>query len=282
MTPTVAVIAQGQMGAGVGGRLTEHGVEVRTLLFGRSPASVARAAAARMAAADEDGVVACDLILSIVPPGEALALAGRLQPALQRARKKPVYVDCNAVSPQSVCEIADAIGVTGAGFVDAGIIGGPPKRGGDGPTFYACGAPVRAFAVLADYGLDIKVIDAPVGAASALKMSYAGITKGLTALAATMALAAQRAGVTPLLAAELADSQPALAAWIRAAIPGMYAKAYRWVAEMDEIAAFIGADRAESGIPESAARLYERLAADFAGGKTEIDALSEFAKLLRG
>jgi 3-hydroxyisobutyrate dehydrogenase-like beta-hydroxyacid dehydrogenase len=281
MKPVVAVIAQGQMGAGVGRRLAEDGADVRTLLAGRSPESHARAAAAGMVSADEDGIAVCDLVLSIVPPGEALSLAERLQPALQRANRKPVYVDCNAVSPATVRAVAKVVEATGAPFVDAGIIGGPPKAGGRGPTFYASGAAAREFAVLEEFGLVIKVLDGPVGEASALKMSYAGVTKGLTALAATMVLAGTRTDAAALLAAELAASQPELARWIASSLPGMYPKAYRWVAEMREIAAFIGRDQPEARILDGAADLYERMAADFDGKQTETGALSAFVELLR-
>ena len=68
-----------------------------------------------------------DIILSILPPGDALGLAERLAPALRAAAKKPVYVDCNALDPATVLRIARVVEETGATFVDGGIIGGPPK-----------------------------------------------------------------------------------------------------------------------------------------------------------
>src|SRR5689334_20576314 len=99
MTPVVAIIAPGTMGAAVGARLVAHGVAVRTMLGGRSAASVERARQAGLEDADEDGIAAADFVLSIVPPAEALPLAERLAPALARAGRKPVFVDCNAVEP---------------------------------------------------------------------------------------------------------------------------------------------------------------------------------------
>src|SRR4029077_2813888 len=99
-------------------------------------------------------------------------------------------------------------------------------------------------------------------AASALKMSYAGITKGLTALASTMMLAGESGGSAQALRAEFAESQPALLAWFDRQVPSMYSKAYRWVAEMDEISGFVGEDKPEHAMLEAAARLYERLAAE--------------------
>ncbi len=127
----IGVIAQGTMGSGVGRRLRESGAEVRTLLSGRSPASAERARAAGMvAAADERALLeGADFFLSILPPGEAEPLARRLAPTLAALDRKPVYIDCNAVSPQTAIRIGEIIAPTGADFVDGGIIGGPPRPG---------------------------------------------------------------------------------------------------------------------------------------------------------
>ena len=261
MSITIAVIAQGTMGSGVGRRLTENGAEVRTLLNGRSAASAERAHAAGMKpAADERTLLSgADIFLSILPPGQAEGLARRLAPALSALAPKPVYVDCNAVSPQTAARIAAIIAPTGAAFVDAGIIGGPP-RPGYGPAIYASGAAVGQTAILRDCGLDWRPIDGPVGAASGLKMSYAGITKGVTALGSAMMLGAARFGCAEALVAELSKSQPQLFGYLKNSIPRMYDKAYRWVAEMEEIADFLEASPPSSDIYAAVARLYADLA----------------------
>ncbi len=275
MKPIVAVIAPGSMGAAVGQRLTEHGAEIRTLLAGRSAATVARAAAAGLIGTTPAGLAEAGFILSIVPPGEALALAETLAPVLRAAEPKPLYVDCNAVSPETVERIAAVIAPTGCRFVDAGIIGGPPVPGKPGPVFYASGPDAESFAALTQYGLEITRLDGPIGAASGLKMSYAGITKGLAALGTAMILAATKAGAAEALEAELADSQPALLQILRRAVPGLFPKAYRWVAEMEEIAAFSG-DPATESIYRGIADLYRRIAADVAGPNQDTAALSGF------
>ena len=264
------------MGSAVGRVLVEHGAEVRTLLAGRSPASVARAAASGMQSVDMAGIAAADVILSIVPPGDALSLAEQLAPALRHAKPGLIYADCNAVSPQTVLRVEAAVAPGGIRFVDAGIIGGPPQPGSAGPVFYASGEHAGGLALLAQYGLTVKLLDGPVGAASGLKMSYAGITKGLTALAAAMMLSATRFGAASDLAAELADSQPELLALFRRQVPGMYPKAYRWVAEMQEIAAFAGEEAGVEQIYTGMAALYEGLAADQAGPRHSISALDAF------
>ena len=117
MTPIVAIIAPGNMGAGVGRRLSENGVSVLTSLAGRSGASERRAREAGMRAVEDHALMEADFLLSIVPPGEALALAKRLAGVLTAANKKPAYVECNAVSPHTMLEIAAVIAPTGAPFV---------------------------------------------------------------------------------------------------------------------------------------------------------------------
>ena len=278
MQPIVAVIAPGMMGSGVGQRLVEHGIEVRTALAGRSQATVARATAAGMVGVSDPEIVASDIILSIVPPGEALGLAERLAPALRAAANKPVYVDCNALNPGTVLRIARVIEETGTPFVDGGIIGPPPAPGSKGTRIYLSGEAAPRVAVLAQYGLEMPVQPGPIGAASAMKMSYAGITKGFTALGAAMMLAAARAGTAEDLKRELLASQPALAGWLIRQMPRMYSKAYRWVAEMEEIAAFVGEDPAARQFYLAAAELYTRIAADWDGERKETGALDAFCK----
>jgi 3-hydroxyisobutyrate dehydrogenase-like beta-hydroxyacid dehydrogenase len=280
MKPIVAVIAPGMMGSGVGQRLTENGADVVTSLVGRGRASAERARGAGMRAVEDAAFADADVILSIVPPGNALELAERLAPVLKTAARKPLYVDCNAVSPQTVARIAAVIAATGAPFVDGGIIGGPPKPGSTGTKIYVSGPEAPRAAKLTEHGLEMRLLGSGIGEASALKMSYAGITKGFTALGAAMMLAATRGGSAEALHAELADSQKALFGWLTRQVPGMYSKAYRWVAEMEEISDFTGEDEAAGAQFAAAARFYERIAADVEGAGTETGTLTAFCQKL--
>jgi putative dehydrogenase len=276
MTPVVAVIAPGMMGAAVGKRLVDNGVKVLTSLKGRSAETATRAKAAGMAAAGDEEIAACDFILSILPPGDAIALAERFQPALKASNAKPVYVDCNAINPNTVDRVATVIAPTDCPFVDSGIIGSPPKPGDAGPRFYASGPAAPRFATLRQYGLDVRVLDGAMSAASALKMSYAGITKGTQAIGAAMMLAATRAGSADALFAELSSSQKEMFAWFKRGLALMPPKAYRWVAEMHEIAGFVGEDPTAHELYEGAAHFYERIAEDFDGDKNDVTALTDF------
>jgi putative dehydrogenase len=276
MTPVVAVIAPGMMGAAVGKRLVDNGLKVLTSLRGRSPDTAERAKAAGMVTSSDEEIAASDFILSILPPGDAVALAERFAPALQASNAKPVYVDCNAINPGTVDRVAAVIAPTGSPFVDSGIIGSPPKPGDAGPRFYASGSAAQRFATLRQYGLDVRVLAGAISAASALKMSYAGITKGTQAIGAAMMLAASRAGSADALFAELSSSQKEMFAWFKRGLALMPPKAYRWVAEMHEIAGFVGEDPTAHELYEGAAHFYERIAADFDADKKDVTALAEF------
>jgi L-threonate 2-dehydrogenase len=285
-TPVVAVVAAGAMGAGIGQRLSSHGVRVLTSLAGRGEGTAARARAAGMIAAGDDEIAAADFILSVLPPGEALALAQRFAPALAASNAKPVYVDCNAVNPATVERVAAVIAPTGSPFVDAGIIGPPPPvvapRSEDGsvnmsgPRIYASGAEAARVASLRQYGLDVRLLEGAPSAASALKMSYAGITKGTQAIGAAMMLAAIRGGSAEALFAELSYSQAEMLAQFKEQLPKMPAKAYRWIAEMQEIAGFVADDPAARELYEGAAHFYQRMAEDFSGEQQAAAALTDF------
>jgi putative dehydrogenase len=243
---TVAIVGAGEMGAAVGRRLREAGAHVVTSVAGRSAESVARVRGAGLEVVDDDDTLVrgADFVLSIVPPGVAVEVAERIRGPLGRARNKPVFVECNAISPATCRRIRDILDATT--FIDAGIIGGPPVAGtqdpAKGPRFY------------------IAILDGPVGAASGLKLSYAGLTKGFTALCATMLGAAEREGLADALRSELARSQPSFLARMDRAVPDMRPKAYRWVAEMQQIAEFVGDAENGATIYEGAAVLFQRIA----------------------
>lgn len=275
MNPTVAIIAQGAMGAGVGGRLVERGLRVVTSLAGRSEASAQRAKAAGMETVSDAQCLEADFLLSICPPSDALALAEKMAALMASSGRKPLYVDCNAVSPPSKVAIGNVILKAGAPFVDVGIIGLPPK-GDRSPYLHASGPGAAKLAVLNDFGIKVNVIEGPVGAACALKMSYAGITKGITALGSMMMLAATRAGVAGMLRGELERSHPAFITNFQRAVPDMFDKAYRFVGEMEEIADFVGEDPQARQMYLAFAEFYTRIAADHEGKHQETGALSSF------
>jgi L-threonate 2-dehydrogenase len=260
----IAVIAMGEMGAGVARRLTGRGARVLTNLAGRSASSAERAREAGVEAVDDDQtlVAGADFVLSIVPPARAGDLAERLLPAIRAANPDVVYVDCNAIAPRTVESIAGPFAQAGLAFVDAGIVGGPPEPGGYTPRIYASGPRATGLAELTKYGLDIPVLSDRIGDASALKMAYAGTTKGAHAVMISMMLGAVRAGVGEAFAAEMRHSQSGRLEAALRQLPMVLKKAYRWDGEMEEIAKFLLPETGSAEIFQGAAELYRALAKD--------------------
>ncbi|KAF7375938.1 Rho gtpase-activating protein 39 isoform 2 [Mycena sanguinolenta] len=225
---TIAIIAAGAMGSAVGKLLVRNGAKVLTNLDNRSEATRRRAHEAGMvdASFQEIGQTA-DWVLSILPPSDALSLAEKFLKESLAGAKAPVYVDCNAVNPATVKRIAALFANSPSKFIDAGIIGGPPQ-GDYNPTFYASSnddALLDRFVKLTEYGLKVSPLKgegAGIGDASALKMSYAGITKGSTGIFTTMILAAHRSSpaTADALLHELSESQPAFLRRITGVVPG--------------------------------------------------------------
>jgi 3-hydroxyisobutyrate dehydrogenase-like beta-hydroxyacid dehydrogenase len=256
---TVAVMTPGDMGHAVGRALREGGLRVITCLRGRSARTAALAESAGIDDVADDVALVREagLVLSILVPAQARALAERIAAAVRATGADLLYADCNAIAPQTSREIGELLAAAGVRYVDAGIIGGPPVPGTPGPRVYTSGAAAPELAQLRDHGLDVRVVGPEIGQASGLKMCYASLTKGLTALA-TEALTTGRAlGLDEVLRSELRESQGALLHWIERSIPGMPPKAARWVGEMQEIAATFAAVGLPPQMPEGAAALYQ-------------------------
>ncbi len=262
MKLTIAIMSPGDMGNAVGAVLRQAGLRVITQLDGRSERT--RALAARVGieeVADDHGLVrTADILLSILVPAEAVALAERIARAVRATGATPLYVDCNAIAPRTARQVAEIVEGAGAGFVDAGIIGPPPQPGATATRFYASGRDAAALARLSEFGLDVRVIGDEPGQASALKMCYAALTKGTTALMTELSIAAERLGVSDALRAEFEQSQPAMLQRMQRAVPAMVPKAHRWVGEMAEIAKTFEACGLTPRTFEGAAELYALVA----------------------
>jgi 3-hydroxyisobutyrate dehydrogenase-like beta-hydroxyacid dehydrogenase len=225
------------MGSGVGTVLHRNGVRVLTCLAGRSPGSRARAEAAGFEEVpDLDTLVrSCDVLLSILPPSAAGALADQVAAAIRATGHQLLYADCNAIAPGTATEISRTILATGARFADAGIIGPPPIH--PGCKIYTSGPGAAELAELAAGGLDVRVLPGEVGKASGLKMCYAAMTKGVQALGAEILVAARQLGVDDVLRTEQSEGGVAqVRAFVERSLPTMPPKAYRWIGEMEEIA----------------------------------------------
>ncbi len=238
MPNTVGILSPGDMGHTVGNVLRENGLRVITCLKDRSQRT--RQLAEKAGIIDvptySQLVTEADLILSIMVPAQAMSAASAVAAALQQTDTTLTYTDCNAIAPQTVRKLGDVITAAGGTFVDASIIGPPPRTPG-ATRFYASGPNLDTFSELNNYGLDVRLLGDEIGLASAIKMCYASLTKGLTALCTELLTAASVLGVSDALTAEFQLSQSALFERMERGLPIMPPKARRWIGEMEEISA---------------------------------------------
>jgi len=266
------------MGSAVGATLVAGGARVLWASEGRSAATRARAAELGLEDTGTIGAVAraSEVIVSVAPPHSALDVAR----AVAALSFQGVYVDANAVAPATGREIGAIVEKAGARFVDGGIIG-PANRKAGAARIYLSGHGAPAIASLFAAGpIDAVALDAPAGAASALKMAYAGWTKGSQALLAAMRAFAISEGVEGALLAEWKMSQPDVPARSERAFSDNARKAWRFVGEMDEIASSLAAAGLPAEFHRGAREIYTRLAVykDTAAPPTVEDA----AKMLLG
>ena len=247
---TIGVLHPGEMGAAVGAALREAGHAVIWASSGRSEATARRAeqAVLRDVGMLEELGRRSDVIVSVCPPHAAVEVAQGFD------RFPGIYVDANAVAPATVGGIANVVGRC----VDGGIVGPPPRRRGT-TRLYLSGADARPVADLfADTIVDARVVSEDIGAASALKMTYAAWTKGTSALLLAVRAVARAEGVEDALLEEWAMSLPELPERSIAAARAALGKGWRWVGEMEEIAETFAAAGVPDGFYRAAAEIYRR------------------------
>jgi 3-hydroxyisobutyrate dehydrogenase-like beta-hydroxyacid dehydrogenase len=251
----IGLLHPGEMGAAVGNGLTAAGYTVLWASEGRGPETAARARAAGLTDAGTAAEVAerADVILSICPPHAALDVAWAVQGF------SGLFVDANAISPATAREVALMVEEGGATYVDGGIIGQPPAATAGQTRLYLSGPEAGAVRALFEgTNLDARVVAGGTWSASTVKMAYAAWTKGTAALLLTILALARSAGVEETLRAEWDLSQPALAEWSGRAARSATAKGWRWVAEMEEIAASMVSSGLPDGFHQAAAEIFRR------------------------
>jgi len=259
----VGVVSPGDMGQAIAGRLKESGLNVYAALDGRSERTktLAREAGLTDRGSMEKLVATCELVLSVINPGEALNVAREVAAAMKKTARKIALADLNAVSPQTAREADRMIREAGGMFIDGGIIGPPPRGEKDKPRIYVSGPDAYLFEQVSHPNLLIRVLSERVGDASGVKMCYAAMTKGTTALAVELLVAARKLGVEQALEKELRESRSDVFDWQMKNIAVMPPKAYRWVPEMQEIAKTFGELGLTRRIFEGATDIYALVAA---------------------
>jgi len=265
----IGLMSPGDMGQAVAMQLKAKGLNVYTALAHRSTRT---RALAREAGITDVGSIArliaeCDVVLSIMDPGAAVDFAHVAADALRTGGRRTLIVDCNAIAPETVHEIAGLIERAGGRFLDAGIIG-PPPRGKATTNLYVSGPDAADLEQLAGPQLVVQVIGEGIANASALKMCYGALTKGTQALWLEVLIAAQRLGVGGLLEQQLRQSQAERYTWALSQFPSLPPKAYRWVPEMLEISKTLGAAGMTPKMFQGAADIYRFVAGTSLGKET--------------
>ncbi|KAI1072112.1 hypothetical protein LB507_003117 [Fusarium sp. FIESC RH6] len=295
--PKIGLLSIGDMGVGIAKLLIAHGFIVATNITGRSQDTIERAqnAQVELLESDTELLQQSSVILSVVPPKDVEATAARIVKAFNELETKKVLylVDLNAVAPSTIKSIAASVkqGDMPIRFVDGSILGNPPKltASSDAETqasnsssfsnWYRPSIPISGPDSLTSlpYGeklisvLNMKHISPDIGAASGLKMCFASLSKGFTAIATQSFTAAHNLGVLDALKEELNTFYPATLAKAEKGVPGMPPKAYRWVREMEEIALTFNEEAGwDKGMFEGAANIYRAIAEDEVLGKEKV------------
>jgi 3-hydroxyisobutyrate dehydrogenase-like beta-hydroxyacid dehydrogenase len=253
---TIGLVSPGAMGASIGAAATQNGYRVIWASEGRSQSTIDRAARANLEDCTSLSVLvsSCDILLGICPPHDAQSLAEQVT----SLGFKGLYVDANAISPARTRSIADLVITKGCQFVDGGIIGGPAWEMGSGTRLYLSGDESDTVAsCFKNSPLESIVISDQVGAASALKMSFAAYTKGSSALLSAILAVAEKEGVRSALEKQWGEE---FTNWAHQGSISTSAKAWRFVGEMQEISSTFSAAGLPGDFHNGAADVYSRLA----------------------
>lgn len=228
------------MGYSIALVLARHGLNVVTCLQGRSQLTRQRAELAGITNLPglPDVAAASDLIISVVVPSAALEVSQSVAKAIAATRHEVLFADANAISPMTSIAIGEIITTAGGKYVDVSIIGAA-RNLEKGATFYVAGEHASEFAALQNFGLQVHLLGDHVGQASAFKMVYAGLTKGMSSLAVELLLTSRALGILDQILEKYQSSYPEIMQFIADILPGLPPRAARRSQEMDELAATI-------------------------------------------
>ena len=252
----IGLLHPGEMGSAIGARLVEQGHHVRWASAGRGSDTAARAAAAGLVdAGSVMGLVAeSEVVVSVCPPHAAHEVAREVA----RCGFGGLYADANAIAPATARAVASIVEPGGARFADGGIIGPPPRTAGTTRLFLSGPGADELAALFQGTPLHVIVLSGSPEAASAVKMAYAAWSKGSTALLLTAQAVAGAYGVGDALGEEWGRSAPDLAGRLESGARAARAKGWRWVGEMEEIAATLAAAGLPEGFHLAAAEVFRR------------------------
>lgn len=259
----IGIMSIGEMGFHWAKLLKSYGVEVLTYDKDRGEVSRKRAenAGVKSVASMTELVKEVELIVSIVVPFAATKVAAKVaEAAADAGRNDLLYLDANAISPMTADDIANILKPTGVNFVDGCIIGGA-SRIGKGTIVYVSGPDAGRMRALEAFNIPVKVLGAKTNQASAFKVVYAGLTKGLQGLFCELLMGARRFGLLDEICAQYEESFPGLLDKVSGSIVGLRIHAGRRAEEMDELKRTFNTQGLNSFMAPAAQQVLQAIAA---------------------
>jgi len=233
----IGILSIGEMGYHWAKILTSRGIEVLTYAKDRSETTRKRAENVGVKCVPSTATLIrdADLIVSIVVPSAAKRVATKVAKAAAKSgRRNLLYLDANAISPMTADQIGKILQPSGINFVDGCIIGSATKMD-KGAVVYVSGPQAARIQELESYGFSVRVLGSTVAQASAFKVFYAGLTKGLQGLFVELLMGARRFGLLDEILKRYEESFPGLLDKVTSSIVGLRIHAARRAEEMDEL-----------------------------------------------
>ena len=258
----IGILSIGEMGYHWAKILTGRGVEVLTYAKDRSETTRKRAETVGVKCVPSTVTLVkdTDLIVSIVVPSAAKRVATKVAKAAAKSgRRNLLYLDANAISPMTANAIEKVLQPSGVDFVDGCIIGSATKMD-KGAVVYVSGPQAAKIQDLEPYGFSIKVLGPTVAQASAFKVVYAGLTKGLQGLFVELLMGAKRFGLLDEILKRYEESFPGLLDKLTSSIVGLRIHAARRAEEMDELKRTFGYHGMKAFMAPAAQRVLQSIA----------------------
>jgi 3-hydroxyisobutyrate dehydrogenase-like beta-hydroxyacid dehydrogenase len=233
----IAILSIGEMGYHWAKILTSRGIEVLTYVKDRGEVTRKRAenAGAKSSPSMARLVQDADLVVSIVVPSAATRVASKVAKAvLQTGRKGLLFLDANAISPMTATKVAGILAPSEVNFVDGCIIGSAAKMD-KGAVVYVSGPEASRLQELESFGFSVKTLGPNIAQASAFKVVYAGLTKGLQGLFVELLMGARKFGLLDEILTRYEESFPGLLDKVASSIVGLRIHAGRRAEEMAEL-----------------------------------------------
>lgn len=261
----IALLSPGGLGAAIGRALAAAGHEVVCDVTGRSEQTRRRASEAGLILKTSlpEVIDTCDVILSFVPPSQALFVARhvarlRKERDIRTSSSRPLYVDGNSISPLTAQEVLDALAPADVAAAKVSVFGPSDSLSLDNIMVISGESATDATALFKSL-TRVKIAGDSFAAAAAVKMSMASVTKTLPVLFLEAMSAAASASQLELTMSLFEELYPGMLQFLRRTLPTYVNHAKRRLDEMREIETWVDAMGGDATITKSSRLVLERL-----------------------